>query len=99
MSITLKVSTKHFRKAISYGSTHQCPLAEALKEKFPNKKIAVGSVTATIGGTSYTLKGWIGRPAMSEYYIGHELGEKLIAKAQSGKRVKTYTVTLNPEKY
>ena len=54
MLITIK--TQHFKKAKSYASPTSCPLAEALKDKFPHAyNIVVGPDSFKLNNEEYNF--------------------------------------------
>ncbi len=53
--LKIKVTTKHFREATQYVDVSNCPLARAIKDKFPNSKISICIGVATIDYVDYEL--------------------------------------------
>ena len=89
-TIEIKVTTKHFRESVGYASIVACPLALALKEKYPDTNIVVGGTSVDIGKDTYRLsKNWDD---------GFENVVKAISRAKEGKRVSTFLVTLTYKK-
>lgn len=95
-NIIVEVNKTHFAKATSYVHNNKCPLAEALKELYPNSEIEVFTSRAYINGKHFKLKGW------TENWLHGGLGgnkvEELMDKAKDGKRVRKYNVTLIRDK-
>lgn len=71
----LKIAIKRddFLHSSGYISNHNCPLARALRNKFPNKEISVGGMTVKINDNLYKID----RDEFNESFVGENI---LLAK-------------------
>ena len=93
--IKIAVQQKHFKEATSFLDNHNCPLAQALKDAFPDKKIVVWGYDLSIGNDNYNIpQNWI-LAANQRTGVRH-LGyfDTLIAKAKAGEEVETFDLVL-----
>ncbi len=94
--INVNVTTRHFKKAVHYSLTGKCPLAYALKLKFPKTEICVGGMTVDIyhnpaKATNYRIYNWL-EATYTKNIV--EVCEQHINDAQMGLKVPTYYVQL-----
>lgn len=84
-NIIVKVFPRHFKNSPDYCSNYKCPLALALKEKFPNDEIVVSVGYAKINNIWYEI--------MSDDWHATYVIPKM-GKAKQGKRIVSDTLTL-----
>lgn len=100
-TIEVKIETRHFKSALAYASNYNCPLAQALKEAFPESKydLCVGSrsvnLTVNKSKNCYKISGWY-ESAPNDFVAQNEVND-LINKALAGEETPTYNVTLTFE--
>lgn len=87
-NITVSVETRHYKAADSYCSICSCPLAMAIKELFPEKRVLVGTDTASIGKIDYNLENW------ENYEFTSNTIEEMITVAKNDEEIETKIVTL-----
>lgn len=86
----IKIETRHFASATDFGDTHTCPLAMALREKFPTSHILVGGLTVDIDDKmNIGFVGW-----MERHDSPKELINSYILYAKEGRDVPTFEVEL-----
>ena len=82
-TLTVTVRTKHYAAAPKYMDIDSCPLAQALKEKFPDKGIVVGGVEVSVSNKDYAIpQSWL--PTDKDWGKWQDLINERIAKAKAG---------------
>jgi len=87
----IKIRNKHFRKATSYSSSFNCPLAMAIKgkKKFKHLEVSVGAATVSINGKNYNISNnWRN--------VEESKVDEKIQLAKNGYKLKKVSVKLKP---
>lgn len=98
-TIKVEVATRHFKSALAYMSNSNCPLAQALKEKFPNSDPNVGStmlnLTFNENGARHEYKivsGWLSSEVCED--LAQETCNNFINTALQGHETPSFVVLL-----
>lgn len=92
-NIVVTVSTRHFKAANNYMSNATCPLAMALREKFPGTFVNVGGLTVGVDGANYRIGNWVEQGFQTEDEAANHIND-LIKSAKAGNETPDFNVNL-----